>query len=45
VRPVFPVVFFFLKPIVTVDEFISYWQTKREQDKRGIIEVIQEVSP
>lgn len=31
--------------LVTIDEFIAYWQTKREQDKRGIIEVIQEASP
>lgn len=30
---------------VSIDEFIAYWQTKRDQHKRGIIEVIQEVSP
>jgi hypothetical protein len=31
--------------LVSIDEFISYWQIKREQDKRGIIEIIQEVAP
>jgi hypothetical protein len=25
--------------LATVDEFISYWQIKRDQSKRGIIEV------
>ncbi len=30
--------------LVTIDEFIAYWQTKREPGKRGIIEVIAEVS-
>jgi predicted nucleotidyltransferase len=26
--------------LVSIEEFIAYWQTKREQGKRGIIEVI-----
>ena len=25
--------------LATIDEFISYWQIKRDQSKRGIIEV------
>ena len=25
--------------LATVDEFIAYWQIKRDQSKRGIIEV------
>lgn len=29
---------------VSLDEFIASWQTKRDQNKRGVIEVVQEVS-
>lgn len=31
--------------LVSVDEFIAFWQNKREKDKRGIIEVVTEVLP
>ena len=28
----------------TVDEFIAYWQTKRDQTRRGIVEIVLEVT-
>ena len=37
---------FWIKPssliLETLEEFLDYWQTKRDKTKRGIIEVIEE---
>ena len=31
--------------LVSVDEFIAYWQIKRDQSRHGIVEVISEETP
>lgn len=31
--------------LVSVDEFISYWQIKRDQSRHGIVEVVSEEQP
>jgi hypothetical protein len=30
---------------VSVDEFVAYWQIKRDKSRRGIVEIIEESTP